>query len=77
MTTRPTKKLLFTYPVFGGDAHRVEEAIVSRTKADSRSIRESEKRTVIYVGAGHLGGPEGLLALLERSGHPITPLLKP
>jgi uncharacterized protein len=39
-------------------------------------ILGSERRAVIYVGAGHLGGPEGLLALLQQSGHHIAPLLK-
>jgi uncharacterized protein YbaP (TraB family) len=35
----------------------------------------SRKRTVIYVGAGHMGGPKGLLNLLRESGHDVTSLL--
>jgi uncharacterized protein YbaP (TraB family) len=34
----------------------------------------SRKRTVVYVGAGHMGGPRGLLSLLRESGHGVTPL---
>jgi uncharacterized protein YbaP (TraB family) len=29
----------------------------------------TNRRTVVFVGAGHLGGPNGLLALLGRAGH--------
>jgi uncharacterized protein len=35
----------------------------------------TRKRTVVYIGAGHLGGPAGLLALLGRAGHDVSPLL--
>jgi uncharacterized protein len=36
----------------------------------------SPKRTIVFVGAGHLGGANGLLDLLGRAGHKVTPLLK-
>jgi uncharacterized protein YbaP (TraB family) len=39
-------------------------------------ITDSPKRTVIFVGAGHLGGTNGVLALLTRAGYQLTPLLK-
>jgi len=32
-------------------------------------IIKSGRNSVIFVGAGHLGGPSGLLALLEREAH--------
>jgi uncharacterized protein YbaP (TraB family) len=35
----------------------------------------SPKRTVIYVGGGHMGSPKGLLTLLRESGHDVTSLL--
>jgi len=38
-------------------------------------IIRSGKRTVIYVGAGHVGGPNGLLSLLARSRHDVITLL--
>jgi uncharacterized protein YbaP (TraB family) len=38
-------------------------------------VMGSPKRIVMYVGAGHMGGPEGLLSLLARSGHEVTSLL--
>ncbi|SRR5258708_2823752 len=34
------------------------------------------KRTLIFVGAGHLGGASGLLAMLTRAGFHLTPLLR-
>jgi uncharacterized protein len=33
------------------------------------------KATFFAVGAGHLGGPEGVLALLKRAGYKISPVL--
>jgi uncharacterized protein len=39
-------------------------------------ITNSLKRTLIFVGAGHLGGANGLLALLARAGYQLVPLLK-
>jgi len=47
------------------------QAWMSKIKA---AINQS-RRTVIFVGAGHLGGDAGLLALLTRAGHSVTPLL--
>jgi uncharacterized protein YbaP (TraB family) len=34
----------------------------------------SKKRTVVFIGAGHLGSPTGLLALLSRAGHDVSPV---
>ena len=34
----------------------------------------SEKSTFIAVGAGHLGGPKGVLRLLEAQGYTLTPI---
>jgi len=35
----------------------------------------TKRRTVIFIGAGHLGSPNGLLALLSRAGHDVSLLL--
>jgi uncharacterized protein YbaP (TraB family) len=39
-------------------------------------IREllASKRTFIAVGAGHLGGPNGLIRLLEKEGYTLSPV---
>lgn len=34
----------------------------------------TQKRTFIAVGAGHLGGPNGVIRLLEKAGYTITPV---
>jgi uncharacterized protein YbaP (TraB family) len=39
-------------------------------------IKNSPKRTLIFVGAGHLGGANGLLAMLARAGYQLTSLLR-
>jgi uncharacterized protein len=36
----------------------------------------SPKRTLIFVGAGHLGGVSGLLRMLARTGYEVKPLLE-
>jgi len=33
-----------------------------------------EKRTFIAVGAGHLGGPNGVIRLLQQKGYTHTPI---
>jgi uncharacterized protein YbaP (TraB family) len=33
-----------------------------------------EKKTFIAVGAGHLGGPNGVIRLLEKKGYTISPV---
>ncbi|MCE2710995.1 MAG: TraB/GumN family protein [Cryomorphaceae bacterium] len=33
-----------------------------------------EKRTFIAVGAGHLGGPNGVIRLLQQKGYTLTPI---
>ena len=32
---------------------------------------------VVLVGAGHLAGPDGLIALLRRDGYAVQPVLLP
>lgn len=34
----------------------------------------AQKRTFIAIGAGHLGGPNGLIRLLEQNGYILTPI---
>ena len=34
----------------------------------------AEKKTFIAVGAGHLGGPDGVIRLLEKEGYTLTPV---
>ncbi len=36
----------------------------------------SEKPTFFAVGAGHLGGPKGIIALLKEQGYSVTPVVK-
>jgi uncharacterized protein YbaP (TraB family) len=35
----------------------------------------AQKKTFIAVGAGHLGGPNGLIRLLEQKGYTLTPIV--
>jgi uncharacterized protein YbaP (TraB family) len=48
----------------------------SRNKNWVPQIKELivEKKTFIAVGAGHLGGPNGVLRLLEKEGYTLTPV---
>lgn len=50
--------------------------IDDRNKKWVPQIRESlaSKRTFIAVGAGHLGGPNGLIRLLEKEGYTLSPV---
>jgi len=34
----------------------------------------ANKRCFIAVGAGHLGGPNGVIRLLEKEGYTLTPV---
>lgn len=34
----------------------------------------AKKRTFIAVGAGHLGGPQGVIRLLQKQGYTLTPI---
>jgi hypothetical protein len=36
-----------------------------------------KKRTFVAVGAGHLGGEEGILALLKKQGYTLRPVQVP
>jgi len=33
-----------------------------------------QKTAFIAVGAGHLGGPEGVIRLLQKEGYTLTPV---
>ncbi len=48
----------------------------SRNKNWVPQIKEliADKKTFIAVGAGHLGGPNGVLRLLEKEGYTLTPV---
>jgi len=48
----------------------------SRNKNWVPQIKEliADKKTFIAVGAGHLGGPTGILRLLEKEGYTLTPV---
>ena len=35
----------------------------------------SSGRTFFAVGAGHLGGPNGVVRLLRKAGYKVTPLM--
>lgn len=50
--------------------------IDDRNKKWVPQMRESlaTKRTFIAVGAGHLGGPNGLIRLLEKEGYTLSPV---
>ena len=50
--------------------------IDDRNKKWVPQMRESlaTKRTFIAVGAGHLGGPNGLIRLLEKEGYSLSPV---
>ena len=50
--------------------------IDDRNKKWVPQMRESlaSKRTFIAVGAGHLGGPNGLIRLLEKEGYTLSPV---
>jgi uncharacterized protein len=53
-----------------------EELLYQRNRNWVPKIRElvRKKRTLIAVGAGHLGGEEGVLRLLEKWGYKLTPV---
>lgn len=50
--------------------------LTNRNKRWIPKIEEmiAEKSTFIAVGAGHLGGPEGVIRLLEAQGYTLTPV---
>lgn len=54
----------------------LNELIYKRNKNWIPLIREMSagKRTFFGVGAGHLGGPEGVIALLKKAGYEVTPV---
>lgn len=55
-----------------------DELIFKRNKNWIPLIGEfaKEKSTFFGVGAGHLGGPEGVISLLREAGYQVTPVLK-
>ena len=65
---------------FEKDPEKIDEMLAkmltNRNKKWIPQIRESlaSKRTFIAVGAGHLGGPNGLIRLLEKEGYTLAPV---
>ena len=61
----------------GGEIAKEEERFLNhRNRNWVPQIIEmiSEKKTFIAVGAGHLGGPNGLIRLLEKEGYTLEPV---
>ncbi len=62
----------------GDSQHELDQAIFldDRNKRWIPQIADciAEKNTLIAVGAGHLGGPNGVIRLLEREGYTLTPI---
>lgn len=61
---------------FKGDADAMDLMLHQRNQNWIPRIKElaSEKGTFIGVGAGHLGGEQGLVALLKAEGYTVTPI---
>lgn len=68
------------YQLIAEDTELMEEMnailLTDRNKRWVPMIEEmiAEKSTFIAVGAGHLGGPEGVIRLLEAKGYTLTPV---
>lgn len=61
----------------GGSIMQLSEELLDRRNQDwIPKIEEfiQKKSTFIAVGAGHLGGEEGVLRLLEKKGYKLTPV---
>jgi uncharacterized protein YbaP (TraB family) len=63
---RRSRKAFAEYPAFG---ERLLEARNRRWMPKIESYFRSGERYFVVVGAAHLGGPEGLLALLKQRGY--------
>jgi uncharacterized protein YbaP (TraB family) len=53
-----------------------DEFLSKRNQNWVPKIKESisSKKCFIAVGAGHLGGPNGLIRLLQKEGYTLTPV---
>jgi uncharacterized protein YbaP (TraB family) len=60
----------------GTIAEEMSEFLDKRNQNWVPQIKEmiQEKKTFIAVGAGHLGGPNGVIRLLEKEGYTLTPV---
>lgn len=67
---------LYEYVVQSGEALSTEELLDKRNHNWIPQIEQliKKKRTFIAVGAGHLGGENGVLRLLEKQGYKLTPI---
>jgi len=62
-----------TMPVIFVDAFVIKRNI-NMTKT---IIKNSRKQSVFYaVGAAHLGGPKGIIALLRKKGYTVEPVFE-
>ncbi len=61
----------------GGDGDFETALLVTRNKRWIPVIKKAtaEKASFFAVGAGHLGGKEGVIALLKKEGYTLTPVL--
>ncbi|TDO23625.1 hypothetical protein BC659_3238 [Sediminibacterium goheungense] len=61
----------------GGDGDFETALLVTRNKRWIPVIKKAiaEKTSFFAVGAGHLGGKEGVIALLKKEGYTLTPVL--
>ncbi len=59
------------------DPSQLDVMIIARNKSwISRMVEKaSEKSTFFGVGAGHLGGEQGVLKLLKEAGYTLTPIM--
>jgi len=62
---------------FKGDTEAMDLMLHTRNKNWIPRIAEltKEKSTFIGVGAGHLGGEQGVVALLKAAGYTVTPIM--
>jgi len=61
----------------GKDSDFETELLVKRNRKWIPVIKKAmtEKVTFFVVGAGHLGGPDGLISLLRKQGYKVTPVM--
>jgi len=57
-------------------ANFVDAFVIHRNKAMTKTIiKTAKKQSTLYaVGAAHLGGPEGIIALLRKKGYTVKPV---
>lgn len=76
-TTQQVDSLYLSIVEYGGTiSEENNEFLDKRNKNWIPQIEEmiKAKKTFIAVGAGHLGGPNGVIRLLERKGYTLTPV---